>query len=357
MRPKERIVATLNRQLTDRTPVDLWLTGEVKAALCRHTGTDSDLAMFKALDLDKIVWNFIGYKLPDNQITGAQAGAQTLAAHNLWGVPTKTVQAGAAEYAEAAEAPLAGYDDPAQLNDYPWWPDVERFDYAGAVAKARTAGEDFAVIGPWVSFFEIYCQMRGLERAMMDLAMSPELVEAVLDCIEDIQTRMLRRLLPQVAEYQQLVFISDDIGGQTGLLLSPSMWDQHLRQRMMRWCDLVHQYGLRVFYHSDGGCEPLIGPLIDCGIDVLNPIQHNCPGMETEALKRKYGERVIFHGGVDNQRILPFGTPEEVRNEVRMLKRTLGDGGRGFICCSCHNVQAGTPVENILAMIDEAKQA
>ena len=78
--------------------------------------------------------------------------------------------------------------------------------------------------------------------------------------------------------------------------------------------------------------------------------------MEPAGLKAKYGDRVIFHGGVDNQQVLPFGTPDDVRAEVRMLKETLGAGGAGFICCSCHNVQAGTPVENVLAMVEEAQR-
>ena len=120
---------------------------------------------------------------------------------------------------------------------------------------------------------------------------------------------------------------------------------------------LIHSFGKKVFYHTDGASEALIQPLIDCGIDVLNPIQHACPGMETARLKKKYGNRVIFHGGVDNQRVLPFGSPDDVRAEVRMLLATLGGGKEGFICCSCHNVQAGTPLENVLAMIDEMQRS
>ncbi len=99
----------------------------------------------------------------------------------------------------------------------------------------------------------------------------------------------------------------------------------------------------------------MIADLIDCGIDILNPIQHICPGMDIKALKRKYGSRVIFHGGVDNQSVLPFGTPDDVRAETRKCIETLGAGGKGYIICSCHNVQAGTPIENIIAMIEAAK--
>jgi uroporphyrinogen decarboxylase len=125
--------------------------------------------------------------------------------------------------------------------------------------------------------------------------------------------------------------------------------------RLIRWCDLIHSYELKVFYHTDGAAEPLIESLIGCGIDVLNPIQHTCPGMEAASLKRKYGDRIIFHGGVDNQNVLPFGSADDVRREVRQLLNTLGSDGMGYICSSCHNVQANTPLQNILAMVEAVK--
>lgn len=355
MTSRERLLATLNRQPTDRLAVDLWHTPEVGEMLRRHCGAENDLAMYRALGIDKIVWVFMSYNAGAGQHTGTQVGGETTGLRTTWGVPLKEIQAGAARYHEFGTAPLAGYDSPSQLDDFPYWPQVERFDYDLAEQRAREAGEHFGVIGPWVSLFEIYCQLRGLEQSMIDLATEPELVDAILDRIEDIQSRMLQRLFSRSAKFYDLCFFSDDIAGQNGLLMSPTMWRRHLQPRAKRWCDLIHSFGLKVFYHTDGAAESLIEPLIECGIDALNPIQHACPGMETAALKRKYGDRLIFHGGVDNQSILPRGTPEDVRREVLELNRTLGADQRGFICASCHNVQPGTPLENILAMIETAK--
>jgi uroporphyrinogen decarboxylase len=124
---------------------------------------------------------------------------------------------------------------------------------------------------------------------------------------------------------------------------------------MKRWCGLIHSHGLKVFYHTDGAARPLLKPILDCGVDVLNPIQHICPGMDMAELKREFGKQVIFHGGVDNQSVLPFGTPDDVRAEVKRCLATLGAGREGFICSSCHNVQPGPPLENILAMVETAK--
>ncbi len=357
MTPKERILAILNRQPVDRIPVDLWHTDEVGAALRQHFGVADDLAAYRALGLDKIVWVFMDYTptAGGRATTLSGIGGESTAARSAWGAPLKEITAGEAHYVEFAGAPLAGFDTPESLDDYPWWPQVDRFDYDGADRAARAAAQEFAVIGPWVSFFEIYCQLRGLEQGMMDLVENEPLVEATLDRIEAIQTEMMQRFFARSAKYLNLVFISDDIAGQQSLLMAPSTWERHLRPRLKRWCDLIHAHGLKVFYHTDGAARRLLPAIIDCGVDVLNPIQHACPGMELPALKQDLGSRVIFHGGVDNQSVLPRGTPEQVRAEVRECLRTLGAGNEGYICCSCHNVQAGTPVENILALVDTVR--
>lgn len=358
MNPKERILATLDRRPVDRLPVDLWHTPEIGAALQRHFGVTDDLSVYRALGLDKIVWDFMDYRTDEGDRAGAQsgAGAETAGTRTMWGVPLHGVQAGDAYYMEFESAPMAGYDTPDTLDRYPWWPRVDRFDYDGAVAKARAASAEYAVIGPWVSFFEIYCQLRGLEQSMIDLIDSPELVDAILDRIEAIQTAMMKEFFPRVRGHLDLVFISDDIAGQQSLIMSREMWARHLEPRMKRWCDLIHAHGLKVFYHTDGAARLLLRPILDCGVDVLNPIQHACPGMDLAELKKEFGHRVIFHGGVDNQSVLPRGNAEDVRVETRRCLDTLGAGREGFICCSCHNVQAGTPLENVFAMIETVKK-
>jgi uroporphyrinogen decarboxylase len=357
MTPRERILAILNRQPVDRLPVDLWHTPEIGAVLRQHCGVTDDLAMYRALGLDKIVWVFMDYCRAGGERAGGQsgAGAEDGGSSTMWGVPLKDVQAGAAHYAEFGSAPLAGYDTPRSLDDYPWWPDVDRFDYDGAVAEAQEAAREFAVIGPWVSFFEIYCQLRGMEQSMMDLVENPELVNAILDRVESIQTEMMRRFFARAGKSLDLVFISDDIAGQKSLLMAPAMWKRYLQPRLKRWCELIHAHGLKVFYHTDGAARRLLGPILDCGVDVLNPIQHVCPGMDLEELKHEFGHRVIFHGGVDNQFALPRGTVEDVRLETLRCLDTLGAGREGFICSSCHSVQAGTPLRNILAMIETVR--
>jgi uroporphyrinogen decarboxylase len=150
-----------------------------------------------------------------------------------------------------------------------------------------------------------------------------------------------------------MVFLSDDLGSQSSLLMSKHAFDEFLFPRIKAWCDMIHSYGAKVFFHTDGASEPLIQRLIEAGIDVLNPIQHVCPGMDCRELKAKYGHQIIFHGGVENQRILPFGTPLEVADEALSCLNELGP--QGYLPCSCHFAQADTPIENVLALIETVK--
>jgi uroporphyrinogen decarboxylase len=356
MNSKQRIINILHRKPVDRIPVDIWHTPEVEDALKKYVGAKDDFEMWKKLGVDKIVWVFMDYKTPAGESAGSQVGANATGSRTMWGVPLRDITAGAAHYQEFTEPPMRGYTTASDADNYLFWPDPDLFDYESAVNRAKMASEDFAVIGPWVSFFEIYCQLRGIEQGLMDILAYPDLVTATLNRVENIQTEMLIRFLDKASKYLDLVFISDDVGGQNNLLIPPQEWEFFLKPRMERWCKLIHSYGLKVFYHTDGASEKLIAPLIDCGIDVLNPVQHLCPGMEMKALKEKYGQRVIFHGGVDNQHALPLGSSEDVRKETLNCLEALGKGREGFICCSCHNIQAGTPVENILAMIETVKK-
>jgi uroporphyrinogen decarboxylase len=256
-----------------------------------------------------------------------------------------------ATYQEYGTPPLGEYDDIKQLADYPSWPNPAQFNMTEAALTARKArAHDFATIGPWISHFEIYCQMRGLENALMDIALNPDFLDAALDRIDSIQTAMLERMLGALGDLIDMVFISDDMGTQGNLLISLDAWGRHFKSRLKRWCDLAHAHGKKVLYHSDGAIRPLLAQLIEAGVDILNPIQHICPGMEMKSLKREFGDRIIFHGGVENQRILPRGDVPDVASETRACLESLGADG-GYICCSCHNIQAGTPVDNILAMI------
>ncbi len=349
MIPHDRILAVLNRRPHDRTPVDIWLSPEVLADAKRHFRCEDELEVYRKLGLDKIVMVFPGFGSED--VDPDKGTGRT-----LWGVETRTVLAGKATYQEFMNPPFAAMTEWAELEAYDRWPNPDRIDYAGSLALARRAREfGFSTIGPWISVFEIYCQLRGLENAMMDLIDAPDFLEPALDRIQRIQSDILERLLREANGLLDLVFISDDMASQEGMLISLPTWRRLFDARLRHWCDLVHRHGAKVLYHTDGAAFDLVPSLLDAGIDVLNPIQHVCKGMDRSRLKDVFGDRVIFHGGVENQSILPFGTTDDVRAEVKRCLETLGRKG-GYICSSCHFVQAGTPLDNVFALIETVHQ-
>jgi uroporphyrinogen decarboxylase len=348
MNARERVLAVLNRETPDRVPVDIWLVPELVEKFKKKLGVTDELDIYRKLDVDKIAWLGIPYK---GVVLKDPNEHQEV---NHWGVKFKKVDANAdSHYGEVCFNPLLGLDSVEQLESYPW-PHPDDFDYATAAVEAKKLAKEFVTLGPWISLFEVYCMMRSLQEALMDTVAEPEFLHAALDKIAWSQGEMARRFLEAAGGAVDMLFISDDIGTQQSLLMSPEAFDEFIFPRLKKWCDMAHAYGAKVFFHTDGASEPLIPRLIAAGIDVLNPIQHVCPGMDCKGLKAKYGDKLIFHGGVENQKILPFGTPEEVAAETHACLDELGPDG--YLPCSCHFAQADTPVENVMALIETVQQ-
>ena len=250
MTPKQRIISILNREKVDRIPVEIWYTDEVLQSLRDSTGLVEEVDIYRLLGVDKILWAEIVYlgeiRPPDNE--------HAITDH--WGCQRKKVRAGQAHYDEFLDYPLANYHSPESLEDYPWWPQVDQYDYPKMCAHVVEHGDEFATLGPWVSFFEVYCWMRGLEDALMDLVLNPDFVQAALDRIESHQTEMFLRFLDECPGKVDMALVSDDMGGQKSLLISIDSWKKFIGPRLKRWCDLFHRHDIRVFYHSDGPSNP-----------------------------------------------------------------------------------------------------
>ena len=348
MNARERVLAVLNRETPDRLPVDIWLVPELVEKFKQKLGVDDEYEVYRKLDIDKIAWLGISYQGVELKDPNEHADV------NHWGVGFEKVEANEnAEYGEVSFNPLLELDEVSQLEAYPW-PNPDHYDYESAAVEAKKWAKEFVTLGPWISLFEIYCSMRSLEEALMDTLAEPEFLHAALDKIAEVQGEMVSRFLEAADGAIDMVFISDDLGSQESLLMSPDAFEEFLFPRLKKWCDMIHSHGAKVFFHTDGASEPLIPRLIEAGVDVLNPIQHVCPGMDCKELNAKYGDKLIFHGAVENQKILPFGTAEEVAEETLKCIEELGPGG--FIACSCHFAQADTPLENIMALIETVQQ-
>ncbi len=345
MDSRERVLAAMNLEKLDRVPTDIWATEEVWDKLRQHFGADADL--YSALHIDGIANltpKYVGPPLPE-----MPTGEST----DYWGMRHRPVDYGTGVYMEQYFYPLAEAKTIDDVEQYQW-PSADWFDFSEMPAAAKAAREKQAVMAGYMIPFHQHTLLRGLAQSLMDPHDDAELTHHIIARLSDFFYEYHLRMFEMCAGLIDVSQVTDDFGSQTGLLISPETFRTFYRPQMQRFIDLCHSFGIKVFHHDDGAIRPLLPDLVEMGIDILNPVQANCPGMEMEGLKRDFGQDICFHGAIDNQEILPFGSPEEVRAEVRHALDALASDGTGYILAPCHNLQAVTPVDNIIAMYDEA---
>lgn len=198
---------------------------------------------------------------------------------------------------------------------------------------------------------------RNYVDGMIDLLDNPRFVDAMLDRCLDIALRSWDRFLAEVGDLVDIVLLADDLGAQDGPLFSPSVYRRFFRPRLAETIRFLKQRtAAKVFLHSCGAIYTFIPDLIDMGVDILNPIQVSAEGMgDTARLKREFGKDLTLWGAIDTQRLLPFGRPEEVREEVLRRLDDLAPGG-GYVAAAVHNIQDGTPPENVIAMVEAIRE-
>jgi len=339
MTPRERWLAVLRRQKPDRVPMDYWATGEASEKLRKHLGCANDQELFARLHIDAPLTvgpKYVGPKPPEGS--------------DIWGLKHTNVNYGTGTYSECVYHPLAQYNSVEEIERNYTWPRPDWWDYA-EIPKQIAGKEHLPIRGGGSEPFLQYCALRGLEQGMLDLAMNPEIVHYCLDKLFGLAYEGTRRIYEAIPGKVMISYVAEDMGSQEGLMFSPASIREFLIPRMKRMIELAHSAGAYVFHHNDGACRAIIPDMIAAGIDVLNPVQWRCKGMEREGLKKDFGGKLVFHGGVDNQQTLPFGSVADVRQEVADNLRILGAGG-GYILAPCHNIQAVSPPENIVAMYE-----
>ena len=309
--------------------------------LRREHSTDAATYLERVLDIRSVAPQYIGPRLEPGM--------------DIWGVRRKPVRYGAGTYHEIDWYPLAAAASVDDLRNHTW-PDPDWFDYevlSQQIDQANASGGRHAIMALSCNVFETSWYMRGFERAFMDLAVEPGLFDSIMVRVADFCVEYARRTLEAAGGGIDLIFTADDIGQQNGLLMSVEMWETHIKPHHVRINRVIHEGGAKVIYHSDGAVMQAVPGLVDMGIDVLQALQFDAEGMNPRRLKEQHGDRLCFEGGVSVQRTLPFGEPEEVREEVEELISVLGQGG-GYILGPSHAIQAGTPAQNIYAMFDAA---
>jgi uroporphyrinogen decarboxylase len=339
MTPRERWEAVLTRQTPDRVPMDYWATAEFSEKLCRHLGVGTLAEALERLHVDRPL-----------DVGGRYVGPPIPAGQDELGITYHDVDYGTGHYREVASHPLALYGAVDEIAANYRWPDPDWWSYDHLPALVR-GKEHLPVRGGGSEPFLTYKALRGDEQAFMDLILNPEIVHYCLDKLFGLAYENTRRIYEAIPGRVLISYVAEDMGSQETLLFSPKQIHTFLLPRMKRMIDLVHEAGAYAFHHSDGAVRPILPDMIAAGIDVLNPIQWCCKGMEREGLKRDFGSELIFHGAMDNQYTLARGSVGEVQREVAENLRILGAGG-GYILAPCHNIQAVSPPENIVAMYE-----
>jgi uroporphyrinogen decarboxylase len=356
MTPRERWLAVLNRCKPDRIPMDYWATPEATLRLMKYMNCSDEHTMLKRLHIDKPVLvqpRYTGPPLIDGSdgsaidpVTGIALNPGDLA--DIYGNGYRGAAYGSGEYLECTYHALAQYRSAEEIDDHFTWPNPDDWDYS--VIKEQIRGfEHRPIRGGGSEPFLVYKYLRGDAQAFIDLIENPEIVHYCLDKLFHFSYENTLRIYEQAPGKVMITYIAEDLGAQNDLLYSPEQIKEYFLPGMKRMIDLVHQAGAYVFHHDDGAIRKIIPDMIEAGIDVLNPVQWRCRDMDRESLKKDFGEKLIFHGGVDNQSTLPFGTVNDVRMEVQENINILGNGG-GYIIAPCHNIQAVSPPENIIAM-------
>lgn len=345
MTPREKWLALFRGRGAGEPVCDYWATAEVTRRLLRELGCSSEKALYQKLGIDK------GVFLAPRHPRAAEDTWHTASLFSVWGVPTRTVPCldGAGSYEEAVDPPLASACSAREIEQYPW-PEACEWE-AGQLRRECEAWRDYAIIGANYEPFYLYSRLRGMQQALEDLLANPSMVEAAMERIYEIHAGIVRKAMEAAGEMIAFVCVAEDLGTQHGLLMSPACFRRFLKPWLRRMTDLAHSLGALVFHHNDGAIRPLLPELIDMGIDLLNPVQWRCPGMDRRELVAEFGPHLVFHGAVDNQITLPFGTAEDVKREVRE-NLEIFSRARGYIVAPCHNIQANTPTANILALYE-----
>ncbi len=258
--------------------------------------------------------------------------------------------------------PLANASTIDDIERYAGWPDMSdpsRVAHVKETAQRLANDNRYAIVAtPWLLFpFERAIAMQGMETFLMNMASDPDFARALLEKIAEHCKQLMGRFLEQLGDNVDIIKIGDDLGTQESLMMSPTMYRQLLKPVHADFISFIKERtSAKVLFHSDGDVAQLIPDFIEIGVDILNPLQTSAGMMaDLATLKRRYGKDMVFCGGVDSHRVLPLGTPAEVREEVRRVIGLLAPGG-GCMIGAVHTVMNDVPAENVLAMVDAVEE-
>jgi uroporphyrinogen decarboxylase len=369
MSPRERLLTSLRHEEPDRVPLDLGgLATTIETVpyneLKKYLGIKKETKLFLRdhVDPPKEVIERFGIDTRYVRLKTARNFKVQIEHDNSyldeWGTRWKKPES--SFYYDPVDWPLKD----ATIKDLETyrWPDPHdpgRTEGLREEAQRLRENRDYAIIAdtPVLGIFEsaTVC-LRGIERLMMDLILDKPFAKALFDKLADLHIEFFRHYLEAVGDCIDVVMVSDDLGGENGPLISPELYRELIKPAQKKlWQFIKSNTEAYLFLHSCGSIYRFIPDLVEMGVDILNPIQVAAKDMDTRRLKEEFGDKLTFWGGIDTQRVLPFGSPGEVESEVKKRIADMAPGG-GYVLTAVHNIQAGVPPENICMMYDAARR-
>jgi len=372
MTSRERLLTALNHKTPDRVPIDLGGTPTSTISISAHENLKSHLGIrsetrvmspifLTAYPDDSIVKRFgvdvkmVTAKPPANFKLQISPGGRIV---DEWGIVYQKHEEAQTHFVVENESPLHRVSSKGEIAQYPWPDPADPTRYKGLREVAKGYREQgFGVVVNTPIMVMTFAQwLRGLEQFMLDAALNPGLLEYMMDKILEILLEMTRLLLEEVNPYADVLVIGDDLSHQGGLTYSPDMYRKLFKPRHRAIVQFLKKHGgeAKILYHCCGAAKSLLSELVEIGIDAYNPVQVSAVGMDdTRELKRTFGKDLTFWGGIDTQRVMPFGKPEDVRKEVKRRIEELGPDG-GFVLGAVHNLRPEVTPQNICALFEAA---
>ncbi|UCD00112.1 MAG: hypothetical protein JSW66_09565 [Phycisphaerales bacterium] len=359
MDSRQRFELTVAHKQPDRVPIDYWATSEVNARLLKHLALSSQEQLLQHFNVD---FRYIeGPKYIGPGQTIRQDGSQ----EDHFGVIRRSVSYGegvkAGTYSEVVRYPLQDATSIDEVENYAKWPRPEHFDYECVrqqAAGARETGKVVVFMGDRLNRcaqLKPAMYVRGVEQILMDVVANPEIAGTIFRKIADFYSEYARRTLQAAAGNVDVFFTGDDFGTQDNTFFPVETWRYLLKEGFDRFVNIGHEFGCKVAHHTCGSVTQMLPDFVESGLDILNPLQPDCARMDYQKIKQEYGDTICFHGGISIQKTMPYGSPQDVRNEVKDRVGKLAGNG-GYIFCTAHNIQADTPIENIIALFEAYKE-
>lgn len=340
---KERVRKAINHQKPDIVPANFECVGTVMDNLLRYYGFNNEEQVYEKFNIDirSVGPKYIG---PEPKTYPDIAGCKIY--ENYWGTKNKSHWTGKEFNSTPYYFPLDKYETLAELEKHQW-PSPDWFDYESIKYQCEKFKDKAIIIGH-EGPFQYACSLRSMDKLFIDMALQPEFAHKIFDKMVEFELEYYERLFEAADGQIDILRPHDDYGTQISLLFSPAMWKEYFKENTKKLVNLAHKHGAFYQQHSCGSVRPIIPEFIDCGVDVLEPIQ-KVKGMEPEKLKKNFGDKLTFHGGIDTQGVLPFGTTKDVINETRKFIDTLNVNG-GYILMASQGFEGDVPVENIEAI-------